>query len=506
MSSVSRLHNASLLALPAAFLVGGLGALDPGVLGCAGTSRASSASSPEGGAPPPPPNDGAAAVVDAPSALSQDSSVPDDASAPSDASAPGDATVPRSIPTLVSSGEHCKLLSNTNTSDPTPNNVQLLSNVLGADLGIPVDNAGTLYFFFGDTIGFAGIWPAGQSHPDSVGYGLDTTGAITADPSLLCDRLRILSLAPSQSIGPTVDPQVQADFAGGAMAAPAGHSLSEYIHNPSGGGGTTFANLPGDFEVPSGGFAYAGDVYVFYTTVASPADVTMKASYLAKWSGPTTSGLPDYNVLYSVDERFDQGGLLHGNFVNVAAAPSPAADYVYMFGTGTYRASPVHLARKLLADLANAGGFEEYDAASGTWAAAGTLTAPAPVIATAGYGETSVRYFAPPIDRWMFLAEELLPSHNRIVARFADGPEGPWSDGVVVHDMADPAFHAQYCCVPDGSCQGVQFLDCDKTGFYGSYLLPAPQVAPDGSFTVAYTMSSFSPYNVALFHATFAAQ
>jgi hypothetical protein len=102
------------------------------------------------------------------------------------------------------------------------------------------------------------------------------------------------------------------------------------------------------------------------------------------------------------------------------------------------------------------------------------------------------------------MAEESLPGSNRIVARFAERPEGPWSDAQIVHDMADPQFRAASCCAPDDNCQGAQFLDCDRTGFYGSYLLPTART--DGAtFDLAYTLSSFAPYNVALFSATFTA-
>jgi hypothetical protein len=406
---------------------------------------------------------------------------------------------PRPLPTLGTSAQVCKLLSNLNTSDPSPNDVQHKANILGADLGIPVDSAGTLFFFFGDTIGFAGIWGTG-SHPDSVGYATASTSAVVAAPSALCNGLDFLTLPPGSSVGPTVNPAVVADFAGGYMTAPTGHTLGEYIHNPAGGGGTTYPNLPGDFEVPSGAFAYGGAVYLLYTTVVSPSDITMKGSYLARWAAPSTTGSPGYDVLYAVDERFDDAGALAGDFVNVAAETSGA--YVYLFGTGAYRASPVHLARKALSTLDTPGGFERFDATSGAWVPAVAGATTAPIIDVAGYGETSVRYFAA-MDRWMFLAEELTATSNRIVARWADRPEGPWSDATVVHDMADPAFRAAYCCTPDDQCAGAQFLDCDKTGFYGSYLLPGVQVGADGGFTAVYTLSSFAPYDVAVFTTTF---
>jgi hypothetical protein len=222
----------------------------------------------------------------------------------------------------------------------------------------------------------------------------------------------------------------------------------------------------------------------------------MKASYLAQWAAPSTTASPGYQILYPVDELFDANGPLYGDFVNVAAEVSGA--YVYLFGTGDYRKSPVHLARKLLTDLGTPGGFELYDAAGGTW---GT-TRGAPIVDVPGYGETSVRYFAS-VDRWMLLAEEQTAQHNQIVARFADAPEGPWSDDIVVYDMADPVFTSLYCCNTD-ACVGQQIIHCNDAGFYATYLLPQVQLQPDGSFVVTHTMSTWDPYNVVLMQATFA--
>jgi len=392
------------------------------------------------------------------------------------------------------------LISDTTQDDPTPNGAQTGANLLGTDLGIPVDLSGTLYFFFGDSWGYAGIWQQGQSHPDTVGYAIDSTSAVTATPDLLCSDLRFLTLSPSVSVGPTVNSSVIADFAAAAMTAPAGGSLSTYIHNPSGGDGTqTWPKLPGSFEVPSGAFVSDGSIYVFYTTVDSNSDPTMVASYLAQWSSPSTGGTPGYQILYSVDERVDSAGPLYGNFVNIAA--ETASDgYVYMFGTGAYRASAVYLARKSLSALAAAGGFELYDATSGTW---GTVEG-APIIDVPGYGETSVRYFAS-IDKWMFLAEENYQGNTQIVARFASQPEGPWSGDVVVADMANAAFLGTYCC--GTTCTGQElFVDCGMSGggaFYGSYMLPGVITGSDGSFTVGFTMSTWNLYNVALMQATF---
>jgi hypothetical protein len=392
-----------------------------------------------------------------------------------------DASAP---PKLVSAAQLCKLLSNRNASDPTANDVQHAANVLGADLGIPVVANDTLFIMFGDTIGYAGIWPVGESHPDSVGYGLDSATAIAAHPNLLCSRLGIVSLPPAQSIGPSVNASIKTDFAGVAMIAPANHSLAEFIRNPSGPpDGTTFPHLPGDFEVPSGAFSLGGSIYVFYTTVVGPTNIDMVASYLAKWAQPTKTGPFAYQILYQVDQRIDDKGPLHGRFVNIAADVKDG--YVYLFGTGAYRKSSIHVARKPVATIDTAGDIEERGE----------------IIGTPGYGELSVRYF-PSIRRWMLLAEELQPTSNRIVAAFADNAEGPWTAPIVVHDMADTRFRTTYCCSSEDNCNGPQMFNCNRTGFYGTYLFPSISET-DTTFTVTYTMSSFSPYNVALFEAVF---
>ncbi|MGZ3406183.1 MAG: DUF4185 domain-containing protein [Polyangia bacterium] len=410
----------------------------------------------------------------------------------------GGSAPPHGPPLFVSLEELCKLITNRNQDDPTANDTHFRFNLRSTDLGIPVAHGGDVFFFFGDSAGEAGIWPLGpQSLPDAVGYSAVGGVALAADPTTLCSNLAFLALSPQNSVGPTVNPSVQRDFAAGAMAPPAGGALADYIHNPAGDRGKSqFPQLPGDFEVPTGGFSFAGAVYLFYSTVqASP--VEMKGSYLARWSAPSTAGLPSYDIQYAVDERVDGSGALHGDFINIAAVVDGA--YVYLFGTGAYRASPVHLARKRLDTLATAGGFDRWDAAGGGWVTGSAVAAP--IVAGASIGELSVRYYAA-IDRWVMLDQETWNNRNLVVARFADAPEGPWSDRVIVAEMGDPAFAATYCCV-NGDCSGAQLFNCDRAGFYGTYMLPEVAAHADGSFSISFTMSTWDPYNVALMRATF---
>lgn len=413
----------------------------------------------------------------------------DDEHASASASAPA-ALAPLPTPRVVGVSEKCKLINNTGVDDPTANNLHFKTNLKGTDLGIPVQHDGTVYFFFGDSVGYKGIWQFGESQPDAVGFA--NAADLARDPGTLCSQMNFLRVA-GNAVGPQRDARIQTDWAAVSMAAPPGHTLDEFIHNPAGHG--KFPNLPGDFEVPSGVFSANGSIYVFYTTV-NP-QIQMKGSYLAKWRAPSPNGQPNLDILYHVDQRFDDSGELRGDFINNASMV--VGDYVYVYGSGEYRASPIQLARKKLSDLDTPGGFERFDAATKTWK--GPREATAPIVSVAATGELSVRYY-PAVGRYMMMAQEGTPTRNQIVARFAAAPEGPWSEGVVVGDMGDPGWRGKYCCTGD-ACTGEQLFHCERAGFYGTYLLPEVQKNADGRFVATFLMSTWNPYNVALMQATF---
>ncbi|MCA9677159.1 MAG: DUF4185 domain-containing protein, partial [Myxococcales bacterium] len=397
---------------------------------------------------------------------------------------------PGYVPAAVELDLRCKLVNGRNLDDPTANDTHHRANLRGTDLGIPVVHGDQLYVFFGDTAGAQQIWPLGrESLPDAVGYAEASAAEVAADPTRLCAQLRFLTTGGAT--GP-----VEADFAGASMTPPPGHDLAEYIHAPAGPRGAgLFPSLPGDFEVPSGAFSAGGSIYLFYTTI-NQDPFEMRGSYLARWATPSTTGVPAYDILYAVDERFDDAGPLRGDFINIAALVD--GPYVYLYGTGAYRASPVHLARKRLDDLATPGGFERYDAATGAWV--GPDAATAPIVPEPGLGEVSVRH-VPAIDRYVMLDQEITAG-NRIAARFAEAPEGPWSAPVTVATMGDPGFAARYCCLGT-DCPGERLMECDHAGFYGTYLLPGATVDADGAFTLSFLMSTWIPYNVVLMTATF---
>lgn len=434
------------------------------------------------------------------SAASCDSDPPEpqatDAAPNVDAASVADAAEPDAfwpaghVPRLRSLSLGCKLISDSHIDDPTPNRTHQRANLRGTDLGIPVAHHDTLYLFFGDTAGHEGIWPLGpESLPDAVGYATVSSQAVAADPTQLCRELRFL-------VTDTATGSVDRDFAAAHMTPPPGRPIGEFVHNPAGPrGAAAFPNLPGDFEVPSGAFSHGDSIYLFYTII-NHDPFEMRGSYLARWNTPSTTGLPNYDILYHVDQRFDDNGPLRGDFINIAALVQPP--YLYMYGTGQYRASPVHLARKRLDALEMPGGYERYDAATDTWVA--PSAAAEPIVAAPHIGELSVRYF-PKIGRYVMLDQEV-SAGNRIAARFSEAPTGPWSEPVTVATMSDPDFAARYCCIGN-DCSGPRLFECQHAGFYGTYLLPQAETRPDGTASISFLMSTWIPYNVALMTVTF---
>jgi hypothetical protein len=217
----------------------------------------------------------------------------------------------------------------------------------------------------------------------------------------------------------------------------------------------------------------------------------MTLSFLARWDTP--GGAPGYRVVRDVDAL--ASGALGGRFLQVA--PVVDGDMLYMFGTGDYRRSGVSLARRPAAAIEDASGDELYDRATGTW---GPPLAQGPLVETDGVGELSVQRVADDVFVMLYQRElrdadgDLVD--NRVLVRVAHAPVGPWSDAATVVDMADAAFRAAHCC--GALCEGAQVLHCDRAGLYGAYALPF--IVEDGaSLVIPFVVSTWDPYNVALF-------
>ena len=372
----------------------------------------------------------------------------------------------------------CKLINGDSLEAPSDNHTHTRFNLRGTDLGVPLVTDDQLLLFFGDTTGYRVIWPFGED-PDSVAR--IPLAAAAADVASLCSQLDFLVTADVPSVAAGVDPAVQRDFAGAFVTPPDGEAVGDYVHQPP----TGFPNIPGTFEVPAGAAYQGGEALIFY---ASGAELSprprMTLSFVAGWADPGKSA-PGYSIRYLLDRLV--GGPLGGHFLQVA--PAIDDDTTYLFGSGDYRHSGIWLARKPSAALGTAGGEDVFDPSTGTWAQASTLSqaereAVAPLLESDGVGELSVFRVvipgdgesAPDVVLWLMVYQRELHDagggivDNRVVARVARAPEGPWSEPATIFDMADPAFQAAHCC--GESCPGEQILHCDKAGLYGAYALP----------------------------------
>jgi len=391
----------------------------------------------------------------------------------------------------------CKLINGTGINDPTPNQTHTRFNLKGTDLGIPLVTGSDLHLFFGDSVGYKVIWDFGED-PDAVAHIPLATAQ--ADLTQLCSALDFYVTADVPSVAHGVDSSIQRDFASAYMTPPAGETLSKYISQPPPG----FPNIPGTFEVPTGAVEHGGAAYLFYAgAVELSPRIRATVGYLARWSAPGSSN-PAYQILFPVDQLAN--GALGGHFIQVA--PVAHGGFVYLFGTGDYRRSPIHLARKPVDALASPGGEELYDPAKLAWVAAGSLSqaereAVGPVVESEGVGELSAQW----IDEaklWLLLYQRELHDalgnivDNRIILRLSAQPQGPWSDPVTIVDMADPSFQAVHCC--GSTCQVQQVLHCNKAGLYGAYALPLIASGP-GTLDVPFLVSTWDPYNVVLFRA-----
>jgi hypothetical protein len=346
----------------------------------------------------------------------------------------------------------------------------------GTDLGISVAGRGQVWFFFGDTMAFKNSWKPGQG-PDSIGFVEASPERLASTPNLLCDHLNFVRAKPP----------AEHDFAAASMIPPADQPISMYVRNPA---GPRFPNVPGSFEVPSGSFAYDGDIYIFYTGGPdfSVKPIKMSISYLAKWESPSPDKPPHYQILYMLDDI--NSGRMGGHFINIAPVVDEEEGYLYLFGSGLYRQSAIYLARKPLKGISEPGGFE-YFSGPGRWSSQSNMAVP--IAEENSVGELSARYYKH-IGIWLLMYAR----KGEVVLRAANKPDGPWSQATQVHSMQDDIFRKRYCC-EEGFCEGEHMIHYNKAGAYAPYMLPtiAPPVKK-GTVTINYLLSTWNPYNTVL--------
>ena len=453
------------------------------------------------------------------------------------------------------------------TSDFMGSQDNMVSNfdVVGADLGIsvvdPIAGSHSTFVFFGDTV---------PNNSNGWGAG-DMTGYFPSGQfKFLCQGFRATTL--SGSLSTVFAPNVMVE----PTWAPIGTFVNQPVPAPSGQSIAPGAAVPGSFEVPTGAFAHDlknGDhnIYLFYTTNNGTASSpNLDSSYLAVWKNPSASVAskkpPDspntYRILSEVDNLKSVPPNLGGHFINVAPVVDEDNNYLYLFGTGAYRASGVFLARMSLDDVASIGkcasppcslaqikSLRIWSETMGTekWRTPTAATIPYALTSDTTVGELSVRQVKE-AGLWLMMYAPL--GAHETVMLWSLKPTGPWSSDQPVINLADPGTQSLYCCQgtqartdknglpvwsclsPDGLAADQQIAECDemssttcsgggtcgipgtfRNGLYAPYMLPdldvnvtylpkrRPHVTQVDSITVHFLLSSFEPYGSVYFTA-----
>jgi hypothetical protein len=322
-------------------------------------------------------------------------------------------------------------------------------DLLGTDLGIPVEHGGTLWMFFGDCLG--------DEDRDILPHG---------DP---------IAWTQDEDLGPI------------GIQPP----NLRWVLNEDG----VFQRLVVDglprldaYEVPTGGFSYGSSLYLFVGRENVPLDGAdgMRTSHLAVAEGGIAGQTPQ--LLYDMGSTIHPGyptgrWLIHVSPTVVRNAdwpglPSDMGDGVLLFGTAQYQKSDMFLAWFPIAPgvppphpstwrffTGTTGGGLVWRTVSEMAQPGATFTAPAPLLDLGPndikLAEISVR-FVPRMRRWVL-------TYVWGLCRVARDPLGPWSPPETIFDRADPSRDA------GNSQPGGQFLgehhDGRKPGTYAPYVI-----------------------------------
>lgn len=339
---------------------------------------------------------------------------------------------------------------------PTLSRTLSRAGLLGTDLGSTFEYKGRLYFLFGDSFGR----PGGAE--DTIAYTTATT---------------------------------------------AGNLTLEFLRGPD----NKFLELKvpgisqGCMEVPSGGIAVNGRIYVVQTTDWHAPTGNMERSVLASSSDEGYTWKVVYDL--SADTNHD---MTNARFINVSMAEINVADYpgqlpwpdgkvTLIWGSGPYRRSNVCLAAIPSAQIENRQALRYF---------AGLDTGGKPrwsaLESEAAYhfdqpqvGEFSVGWIAQ-VQRWVMLYNA---GHPRgITMRTAEVPWGPWSKGTVIMEPSDIAYGV-FQHIPFDVHRADGFLDPGKHewgGEYGPYLIPRYTTGNADACQIYYMMSTWNPYQAVL--------
>jgi hypothetical protein len=317
--------------------------------------------------------------------------------------------------------------------------------LIGADLGSSFERDGKLVFLFGDNWeGSPSLYPNG-------------------DPVAWTD--------------PLINPLVS-----GVMP-----QLQWFMESP---GQFLPVRLPGvdmgAMNVPVEGVPLGSETYVFAAT-GSPPGGAVTQSALAH-----TDGLAFDSLVLDYLTASDK-------FLNVSVVENGST--LWIFGSGTYRASAVYLAKVPSAQIADRNawtyfsGYQQGEPVFGT-----SESSAVPVVSASCVGELSVRLH----EGFGYLMAYNCDNPRGINLRFANQPAGPWSAATVMFDPgADRGYgffmHQMESVVGYDDGLSDPGREDEWGGEYGPYMIPHWTTSDaSGVFSIVYALSSWNPYKVHL--------
>ena len=435
--------------------------------------------------------------------------------------------------------------------------------VYGTDLGVPVTFPDKIVFLFGDTWSYskssAGtfVWHPGWGKTDSIAF---------IDRPVDLSRCRAIESIDRQIAAgtrpPVSDYSASPKLKFFTKPEPiAGQPLFQETAIAN----LTPGQDVGPFEVPTGAFALNGKLYMFYNVqhqqsvdAAGKEATFFLNSILARsdqdYSKWKTNAPPTFTRLYDVSIHAPVSNVnapppeenAPGKFIHVAPvvmdhatlaargwlpslppALQKADSVVFMWGTSwRYVHSNLYLAAVAASEIeATVNGTRDetkwwYCQSAGTaaqppaWshdeAAAQPLLNTWELPGAPCIGEHSV-IWSKELQQYLLAYQD---RYFKIKFRAASLPWGPWSTEMEVFTSVQPAAEKfihhpnkdsiTQNCVPVFKPDGTPFTVPDNQGAtYGPYLLDQTTANADGSVTVYYTMSTWSPYNVFLMKTAF---
>lgn len=245
-----------------------------------------------------------------------------------------------------------------------------------------------------------------------------------------------------------------------------------------------------EYMVPSHGISVNGSMYAVFTQPALDGTI-MRRSYMIVTHN---DGLT-WHTLYELDN----GNSGDPVFVNVWL--ERRGNFIYMFGSGKYRASSPTLARIGVNSFPNKSAWEYF---------AGRLPNNAPL--WSGSARDSVALFnhkelgefscswVEPLAQWVMLYNSGNP--RGITMRTAQDPTGPWSAGKVIMDPIEDMAYGNYMHISWDLVKWDMMSDPDREqefgGEYGPYLVSRFTTGTAQQCELYYTMSTWNPYQVVL--------